>query len=360
MRIWVAAVYKRGRKGHETYWIRFQWHGREIRKSARTVSKAIAQQFLAQVMEEHRRLDRGGRPRRSYQEMLERFAAEYLPTLKPSTQARYRESFKHLTPRFGTFFLDEINKGRLGDFVTARKQEGVTGATIRRDLATLSCMFSCAVAWDLVEINPVRQFSKKHIREAPPRTSYPSEEEVERLVAHAPPMIGRLIHLLAQTGMRQEEACGLEWKQVSIERREIRLWKTKTSSPRTIPLSDDALGTLLGTPQHPARRYVFWHGDEGQRYVHFASRFAVIAKRAKVPWRCHDLRHRFASVFLQETGDLAALQAILGHRHIAMTLKYAHLNTAHLHRAIKRVGTKTGTAPLVSTATAPTERAVSA
>lgn len=344
----MASVYKRGRPGKETYWVRFQWQGREIRRSARTSSKAIAQQYLAHLLEQHRLLGRGGRPRCSYQSAFERFASEYLPTLKPSTQARYRESFKHLTPRFGSLFLDEVNKGRLGEFVTARKEEGVTGATIRRDLATLSCMFSCAVAWDLVELNPVRLFSKKHIREAPPRTSYPCEEEVERLVAHAPPMIGRLINLLAQTGMRQEEACSLEWKQVSIERREIRLWKTKTSSPRTIPLSDDALGTLLGTPQHPGRRYVFWHGGEGQRYTHFASRFAVIAKRAEVPWRCHDLRHRFASVFLQETGDLAALQAILGHRHIAMTLKYAHLNTAHLHRAIRRVGTKAGTAPLVS------------
>ncbi|WP_446721500.1 site-specific integrase [Methylobacterium sp. DCY52] len=105
---------------------------------------------------------------------------------------------------------------------------------------------------------------------------------------------------------------------------------------------------------------MFWHGEEGQRYTHFASRFAVIAKRAKVPWRCHDLRHRFASVFLQETGDLAALQAILGHRHIAMTLKYAHLNTAHLHRAIKRVGTKTGTAPLVSREPTVSETMVSA
>ena len=86
----------------------------------------------------------------------------------------------------------------------------------------------------------------------------------------------------------------------------------------------------------------------------------MIARRAKVPWRCHDLRHRFASVFLQETGDLAALQAILGHRHIAMTLKYAHLNTAHLHRAIKRVGTKTGTAPLVSTMPEPSDLTLSA
>lgn len=65
-----------------------------------------------------------------------------------------------------------------------------------------------------------------------------------------PAMAGRIIRLLAQTGMRMDEVCSLEWSQVSIPRREIRLTKTKTSSPRVVPLSDDALGTILGTPRH--------------------------------------------------------------------------------------------------------------
>jgi hypothetical protein len=41
----MATVYKRG----STYWIQFQAHGKEIRRSAHTSSKAIAQQFLAQL-----------------------------------------------------------------------------------------------------------------------------------------------------------------------------------------------------------------------------------------------------------------------------------------------------------------------
>ena len=41
----VATVYKR----NSTYWGRFQWHGKEVRRSARTTSKATAQQFLAQL-----------------------------------------------------------------------------------------------------------------------------------------------------------------------------------------------------------------------------------------------------------------------------------------------------------------------
>src|SRR4051794_10255563 len=98
---------------------------------------------------------------------------------------------------------------------------GTKGATIRRDLATLSCLCSCAVAWDYIDANPVKQFSKRHIRESPPRTNYPTTDQIDQLVAHASPMAGRLIRLLAQTGMRQEEVCGLEWSQVSILRREI-------------------------------------------------------------------------------------------------------------------------------------------
>lgn len=343
----MAGVYRRGRKGAETYWIRFQWHGREIRKSARTSSKTVAQQYLAQVYEEHRRLDRGGRPRHSYQEALDRFCTEIMPTLKATTQRRYGSSFRQLAPIFGALLLDEINKARLSEFVAARRSSGATGATIRRDLATLSGVCSSAVAWDLIDTNPVKAFDKRHIKEAPPRTSYPSNDDVRRLVERASPMVGRIVLFLAQTGMRQEEAVSLEWSQVSIPRREVRLTKTKTSAPRVVPLSDEALGTLLGTPRHPIGSYVFWNGD-GRRYTSFSSQYRNLAVRAGVAWRCHDLRHRFASEFLQRTGDLPALQAILGHRTVTMTMRYAHMITAHLHEAMAKFGTKVGTEKAVS------------
>jgi hypothetical protein len=113
-----------------------------------TSSKATAQQFLARLLDEHHRLDRGGRPRRTYTEALERFVHDYLPTLKPMTQVRYRTSFRQLAATFGTLYLDEITRGRLADYASARMKGGTKGATVRRDLATLSCLCSCAVAWD--------------------------------------------------------------------------------------------------------------------------------------------------------------------------------------------------------------------
>ena len=49
---------------------------------------------------------------------------------------------------------------------------------------------------------------------------------------------------------------------------------------RVVPLSDAAIGTLVGTPRHITSIYVFWHHD-GERYSAFANSFALIARRAE-------------------------------------------------------------------------------
>jgi Phage integrase family len=106
--------------------------------------------------------------------------------------------------------------------------------------------------------------------------------------------------------------------------------------------SDAAIGTLVGTPRHTTSPYMFWHHD-GKRHSTLANSFSLIARRAGVPFRCHNLRHAFASRFLQATGDIPALQAILGHRSIQMTMRYAHMIAIHVHRAMADFGAKAGT-----------------
>ena len=113
-----------------------------------------------------------------------------------------------------------------------------------------------------------------------------------------------------------------------------------TSFPRVVPLRD----TAFGKPQHKISPFVFRH-DDGVRYTCFANNFALAARRAGVPFRRHDLRHTFASNFLQATVDIPALQVILGHRSIQMTMRYAHLVTAHLHQVMATFDAKVGTNP---------------
>jgi hypothetical protein len=86
--------------------------------------------------------------------------------VKLRTEERYRTSFRQLNAAFGRLYLDEITWTRLADYATARMKVGVKATTVRRDLTTLSCLCSCAVAWDYIDVNPVMQFSKRHIRES--------------------------------------------------------------------------------------------------------------------------------------------------------------------------------------------------
>ena len=125
----MATVYKRASSG--TYWVRFQWRGQDIRKSANTASRSVAQQFLAKLLEEHRRLDRGGRRRRTFKEAPDRYAVEFISNLKPASEARYRTSFIKLEGSFGKLYLDEITRGRLADYASARLKGGLERALVR-------------------------------------------------------------------------------------------------------------------------------------------------------------------------------------------------------------------------------------
>jgi integrase len=51
----------------------------------------------------------------------------------------------------------------------------------------------------------------------------------------------------------------------------------------------------------------------------------------------HSLRHTFASMFLRAGGNLCALQKILGHCDVKMTLTYAHLAPDFLAEDLERI-----------------------
>src|SRR5690606_37940042 len=120
-----------------------------VRQSAGTTSKAEAYRFLRDLQEEARRLARGGRPRHTFDEAMARFIREYLPGLKPSSGYRYLVSIRALNRHFEGMALEDIGKGALADYVSSRKK-AVSDATIRRDLACMGAMLSCAVDWDWI------------------------------------------------------------------------------------------------------------------------------------------------------------------------------------------------------------------
>jgi site-specific recombinase XerD len=54
-------------------------------------------------------------------------------------------------------------------------------------------------------------------------------------------------------------------------------------------------------------------------------------------FRFHDLRHTFGSRLVMSGVDLRTVQELMGHRTIAMTLRYTHLSPDHQQQAVERL-----------------------
>lgn len=273
-----------------------------------------------------------------------KWAVEYAPgNLRPSTVERYSDSIAKLGPFLAGKYLDEITTKTVVGIVSDLLKTGVTNATIRRDLSALASVLRCTIAWKWRDDNPAKQYDRDIIKETREPIRPPGDWDIWLAVRAAPPMLGRLLMGLYQTGMREEEGGGLQRTMVSHG--EILLTRTKWNRVRSVPLSTAALGTFSGTPAHLRSPYWFWHGD-GERYRNLATNLAKIIGRAINPpavkeqrgrewvivkpaapkrsvFRPHDLRHRFAIDYLTDhPGQIYELQRILGHSSVKTTEKY--------------------------------------
>ena len=315
-------MYRRGR----VYWVRFRAHGQHVRRSAHTSRNAEAVAFLQRLLAEHAAKARGDRTRHRYEETVEQFLAE--ASIRPKTRACYTSSDRACRPTFESRYIDEIDRRSLGEFVSKRKQSGVSDTTVRRDLAFLSSMCAMAVRWGWLDTNPVTAFSKRTLKEARPRTRFLSSAEHEALLTNAAEHVRPAIALAVETGLRKEELFSLTTSAIDLARREIRLDQTKSGVPRRVPLTDaaiDIIRALLRQQGRPQTTYLLAKED-GTRYADMKKGFNAACRRAKITGvRWHDLRHTFASWFVQSGGDLYHLSRILGHSTVQMTIRYSHL-----------------------------------
>ena len=120
----------------------------------------------------------------------------------------------------------------------------------------------------------------------------------------------------------------------------VRIPRTKSGRPHSIPLNRSAVVTLL---QLHARRmpdspHVFPHRS-GRRVGHpvasVKNAFHTALEMAKIKdFTWHDLRHTFASWLMMRGASLRAVAELLGHRGLRMVMRYAHLSPAYLSAEI--------------------------
>ena len=122
---------------------------------------------------------------------------------------------------------------------------------------------------------------------------------------------------------------------VDFARGVLRLEQTKSGRRREIPMNQAVDAALSGLAGPKAEGGVVFRKADGSEWGSIRTAFEGALREAKIEaFRFHDLRHTFASHFMMSTGDLPALQKILGHATLAMTMRYAHLAEGHVRAAM--------------------------
>lgn len=105
-----------------------------------------------------------------------------------------------------------------------------------------------------------------------------------------------------------------------------------------MPLNSEAVALATGWRPTGFERdaFVFMRGEESNALVYIRKAWvAVLAAAAIDGFRFHDLRHTFARNLVMAGVDLNTVRELLGHKSVAMTLRYAHLAPEHKAAAVE-------------------------
>ena len=123
---------------------------------------------------------------------------------------------------------------------------------------------------------------------------------------------------------RWREAVNLTRSQVTKYR--ITFVRTKGKKNRSIPISKELYEEIMALDGFN------FFTDCYFQFLSVMEKTSIVLPRGQLT---HVLRHTFAAHFMMSGGNILALQKILGHHDIKMTMRYAHLAPDHLETALR-------------------------
>lgn len=323
------------------WWYEFTVEGRRFRASTKRLikDKAEAQAYVAKEYNRHLNLGVSGIKQPI---TLEEAFKVTLGEVDGQTKKVYSSAYVQLSAYFGPDAkLHEISESKVDAYIAQRRREGRKDNTIRGDMKAL--MRASKRVSKTHRINPDITMPKG--LKTFVKTRYLSDQE-ERAVLRtlkADPTITAekaydLAIVLLDTGMRLMEAVNLSWADIDMTRREIEVYRTKTSTVSVVPISDRAYEVLKRLHNQDAP---FIQMQYAIRRLRAAIHTCCNGNQRTVDQRgkatIHSLRDTFASRLVQKGMHLNELAKLLGHTNSAMTAKYAQLEQTGVVEKARRL-----------------------
>jgi integrase len=281
------------------------------------------------------------------------FSLHYYPN-SLATKKRPREDLlnykKHISPIFGTVFLDMISSRMTMEWRNAQIEKSLKKSTINKHIDLLMNIIKMAHIWGFLNQSLYLKLEIKKFKIRNYTQKFLNQDEIVRLLngcKQSPhPYLYLAVKALLLTGARVGELRNARWQDIDEQKRIWVVPISKSGRSREIFLSTEALDTFaevrrksarLGTSNMPDG-YVFTNPRTRTKYNSFyAAWYKIVRTEGLEDVRIHDLRHTYASILINNEVSIYEVQRLLGHSNVTMTQRYAHLLRGKLHEKTELV-----------------------
>ena len=270
--------------------------------------------------------------------------------LAKASISAYRRDLKRLEAWCGKHKIDSLtglDTTALRGFAASMGRAGLDPRSIQRHLSAVRRFFRYLVDQAMVDANPAVDLKAPRARRKLPRTLDPDQVLQLLEIKGDKPLDARdraMLELCYSSGLRVSELADARWDRLDPAQGLLRVIG-KGDKERIVPVGRHALAALQDWQRVSA---TFSSGDS--RYIFVTAKGTPLGIRAiqkRIGQRAisqglgqhvhpHQLRHSFASHILESSGDLRAVQELLGHANLSTTQIYTHLDFAHLAEVYDR------------------------
>lgn len=326
--------------GSRNYHLRISINGQQYRETLRTSHLRTAEKRAKQRIEELRGQSEAGELDWrfvtgviSFQDELESETS----SLGAETRKRYLVSLRQISRVIAAYYEElgrdiydvmagEITTAVIAEFVRLRRDEGVTIATINRDLTAFGSLMTHLKNKKWIDENPVKAYEKVGLRENLPDIVLPEYSAIQRLADRASGTLKYFPLFMDACGCRVTEAAMVRWSDIKgLDKEEgakLTFRRTKGGIARTILLRPEAIKILRQIPRSNRSPYVFWNDSEHGHYKDISNLFWQFGQEVDFGSRLYDIRHKFAVERLQEGWSVYRVSRYLGHRSVKTTERY--------------------------------------
>ena len=259
----------------------------------------------------------------------------------PHTIAGYRRDLTKLTAymeRQQIASFDKLDSHRMRGFIASEHRAGLSPKSLQRLLSSCRSLFRQLTREGSLSHDPLAGVRGPKVHRKLPQV-LDVDEATALVEGDGDDALGvrdrAMLELFYSSGLRLSELIGLRWLDLDLDAGEVRVLG-KGRKTRIVPVGRHAIAALraLGEAEGRAPESPVFRGRHGApispRTVQ--TRMKTLAMRQGFAKHVHPhlLRHTFASHMLESSGDLRAVQELLGHADIATTQIYTHLDFQHL------------------------------